>query len=127
MSDMTGRSPLRELYDAVVAANGWSQRDIEARARDRGYPISKSRIGQLTNAPVLDSITSDSVRALAVGLGVSPERVALAAVQSMGFRVGVDEVTPAEAILRDETLSEDTRAALLAVLRGAHSRSSKGA
>lgn len=108
---------LRDLYDTVTAANGWSLRDVERRAADRGYALSKSRIGQLVNADPLDSVTGSSILGLAAGLGISPARVAQAAVQSMGIMLSPVEITPAEAIARDETLSEDTRRALLAILQ----------
>jgi hypothetical protein len=71
------------------------------------------------NAWPLDSITASALHALALGLGIAPERVAIAAVQSMGFRVQVDGLTPAEAIMRDETLTDDTKRALLSILRSA--------
>lgn len=111
---MTDRTPLRDLYDEVTRINGWSLRDVERRGG-----ISKSRIGQLIKADPLEGIQAGAIYRLAEGLGVSPDRVALAAIQSMGFRVSSDGITPAEAIARDETLSEDTRSALLAILRGA--------
>ena len=122
MAAMNERSPLRELYDSVTRANGWSMRDVEARTAARDLRLSKSRIGQLINTWPLDSISASSVYALAGGLGIAPERVALAAVQSMGFRVTADSITPAEAIMRDETLTEDTRAALLSILRASAER-----
>jgi hypothetical protein len=119
MSAMSDRTPLRELYDSVTKANGWSSRDVEKRVEARGGKLSKSRIGQIVNAWPLDSITAGAIHSLALGLGVSPERVAIAAVQSMGFRVQVDGLTPAEAIMRDENLSDDVRRSLLAILSAA--------
>ena len=116
---MTDKSPLRELFDSVAKANGWSQRDVEKRIEARGEKLSKSRINQLINIYPLASVSSDAIYSLALGLNISPARVAIAAVQSMGFRIHVDDMTPAEAIARDVTLSDDTRRALLAILRGA--------
>lgn len=108
---------LKELYDTVTSLHGWSMRDVERRAAAAGYDISKSRIGQLIKADPLEVITAAKIQALAAGLGISSARVAIAAVQSMGFAVGVDDITPAEAIARDETISEDTRNALLSILQ----------
>lgn len=122
MDGMTHKSPLRELYDSVTQANGWSQRDIVKRIGDRGESLSKSRIGQLINTWPLESISAGAIQALAAGLGVAPARVALAAVQSMGFQVASESITPAEAIMRDESLSADTKAALLSILRAAEGR-----
>lgn len=114
------RTPLRELYDNVVQANGWSLRDVERRIKERwGDGMSKSRISQVCNADPLPSISGEAIRALAVGLNVTPERVAVAAVQSMGFRIFSDSISPAEAIKSDETLSEDVRRSLLAILSSA--------
>jgi len=119
---MTDRTPLRALYDSVTQANGWSMRDVERRIADRGERLSKSRIGQLINTWPLESIAADKIHALAAGLGIAPARVALAAVQSMGFNVSIENLTPAEAIMRDETLTDDTRAALLSILRASAER-----
>lgn len=116
------RTPLGQLYDSITAANGWSMRDVERRIAERDGKLSKSRISQLVNGWPLDSISGDAIRSLAAGLGVAPERVAIAAIQSMGFRIHVDSMTPAEAIARDESLTEDTRRALLAILRSAAER-----
>lgn len=118
----TNRSPLGELYDSVIKANGWSIREVAARIEERtaGLGIKKSRIGQLVNAWPLDSqISGEVIRQLALGLGVAPDRVAVAVIQSMGFRVHADSMTPAEAISRDESLSDDTRRSLLAILAAA--------
>lgn len=119
MVDMTTRTPLRELFDSVTSANGWSLRDVAQRIQDRKYELSRSRISQILNAAPLESITRDKIMALAVGLGIAPDRIAVAAFQSMGYRLGGDEITPAEAIQRDVNLSEDTRRALLSILRAA--------
>ena len=119
---MTDRTPLRALYDSVTQANGWSMRDVERRIADRGERLSKSRIGQLINTWPLESIAADKIHALAAGLGIAPARVALAAVQSMGFNVSIENLTPAEAIMRDDTLTDDTRAALLSILRASAER-----
>lgn len=113
-------SPLRELYDSVTAANGWSTRDVERRvvAQSQGTSkLSRARINQIVNAEPLTSITAEAIHSLAAGLGVSPARVALAAVQSMGFRVADDAITPAEAIRRDVGLTEHTKRALLSILQ----------
>lgn len=127
MDDMKSRSALGELYGSVTAANGWAMRDVEAQSKRRGEPISKSRIGQLVNANPLEGIQASAIYALAAGLGISADRVALAAVQAMGFRVGVGEVTPAEAIMRDGSLSEDTRRALVSILQAAGDERRRGA
>lgn len=119
MVDMNTRSPLRELYDQVAGANDWSTRDVERRIAERGMKLSKSRIGQIVNAWPLESVNASWVYALAAGLGVAPSRVAIAAVQSMGFQIAGDDLTPAEAIARDASLNDATKRALLSILRDA--------
>lgn len=126
MVDMTTRTPMRELFDSVTRANGWSQREVERRIADRKYQLSKSRINQLINDYPLESISNNAIMAMAIGLGISPDRVALAAVQSMGYRIGGENLTPAEAIQRDATLSDDTRRALLSILRAAETERRPG-
>jgi len=117
MVDMSSISPLRELFDSVAQANDWSQRDVARRIEDRGHKLKRSRINQIINARPLDSITAEGIEAIADGLGISHDRVAVAAVQAMGYRISVADITPAEAIMRDTALSEATRRALLSVLR----------
>lgn len=124
---MTGRtSALGRLYDSVTQANGWAMRDVERRISERSngnYTLSKSRIGQVVNPDPLPSINSYVIHALAIGLNISPARVARAAIEAiMGFEVVGDDLTPAEAISRDESLSDDTRSALLSILRNAERR-----
>lgn len=116
------RTPLRELYDSVTEANDWSTRDVEKRMIDREAGMKRGNLNRLINTWPLSSISASAIHAIAIGLGISPDRVAVAAIQSMGFRISVDDVTPAEAIMRDTDLSDDTRAALLSILRGASER-----
>lgn len=125
MTERKRTSALGRLYDSVTQANGWALRDVEARIRVRsngGLSMSKSRIGQLVNADPLEAVTVDNIECLAVGLNISRDRIARAAIESMGFRLPSDDLTPAEAINRDITLSEEMRAALLSILRTAEGR-----
>lgn len=118
----SSRSALWELVDSVRTANGWSLRDLEKRAQERGEGISRARISQLVNANPLESISRGNIMALADALGVSDERVALAATQAMGFRIDDPALSPAEVITRDARIPEETKAALLAVLRSSNER-----
>lgn len=125
MTETPRTTALGELYASITQANDWSMRDVARRIDDRSgglHSLSKTRIGQLVNANPLPSITAEVIDALAVGLGVSSHRVARAAIESMGYRVAGDDLTPAEAINRDESLSEPTRAALLSILRDVERR-----
>jgi hypothetical protein len=117
MVDVTQRSPLAQLVDEVCEANGWSRRHVARRAQQRGGSISASRLGQLLSEYPLKGIQADKIDDLALGLGISRDRVAVAVIQAMGFRVQDASVSPAEAIQRDPSLSADTKHALLAILR----------
>lgn len=123
---MTERSPLAILVDEVCAANGWSRREVSRRARAAGGSLSPSRLGQLLSEYPLGGIQADKIHDIAVGLGISPERVAVAVVQAMGFRISDASVTPAEAIRRDPYLSQDTKQALLAILHTSGGTRSEG-
>lgn len=125
MAESPRTSALGRLYDSITRANGWAMRDVADRVTERSegtLSLSKSRIGQLVNPDPLPAISSDNIAALAVGLGISPDRVARAAIEAMGFRLPSTDLTPAEAIQRDESLSADTRNALLSILRTAERR-----
>jgi transcriptional regulator with XRE-family HTH domain len=105
------------LVDEVCEANGWSRRDLARRAEERGHELSHQRLSQMCTADPLAGIQADKIFAIAAALGVSSARVAIAAVEAMGVRISDTSITPAEAIARDQTLSEDTRHALLAILQ----------
>jgi transcriptional regulator with XRE-family HTH domain len=122
MNDMTDRSPLAILVDEVCEANGWSRREVARRVKQAGGTLSPSRLGQLLGENPLGGIQADKIYDLADGLGISAERVAVAVMQSMGFRLSDSSVTPAEAIRRDPYLSQDTKQALLAILRSSGAR-----
>lgn len=123
---MTTRHPLAELIDSVKAANGWSDPQLVANARAKGYVLSKSNISRYRQ-PVV-SIKGDVIQALAAGLRVSPAQVAVAAVQSMGIQLpAYDSITPEQAVRLDIGLSTRDKGALLALLaqmRGTDMRTS---
>lgn len=112
---MTTRHPLAELIDSVKAANGWSDPQLVANARAKGYVLSKSNISRYRQ-PVV-SIKGDVIQALAAGLRVSPAQVAVAAMQSMGIQLPpYESTTPEQAIKLDISLSVRDKGALLALL-----------
>ena len=122
MVDVKNPNALGELVNAVCDANGWSRNDVVRRIADRGGRLSKSRLGQLCSQDPLEGIQGERIEDLALGLGVAPARVALAAVRAMGYEVTEEGITPGEAIMRDPGLSDDTKAALLSILRAAGER-----
>jgi transcriptional regulator with XRE-family HTH domain len=124
MDGMSRHGPLGDLIEEVRHLNDWSQQQVADRANKAlgERVLSKQNVSRLTTEYPLTSITRAAVRALAAGLNVSPDRVALAALQSMGFRPPAADLTPAEAIARDSSLSVDTKSALLAILRATTSK-----
>jgi hypothetical protein len=103
--------------DSIRQANDWSDDQVAERATSRGYKISGSTVQAMCTQHPPASVGRGAVIALAKGLGVPEDRVAAAAMESMGFRLPSADLTAAEAVQRDPSLDEPTRRALLAVLR----------
>jgi hypothetical protein len=112
-------TPLGRLISEVQAANRWSYADIADNAQTAGRRLSKSRVESLRNAR-LPSISVKAIESLAAGLRVSPDRVAQAAIESMGFALATEAGTAQSAIASDPALSEPVRRVLLAALAAAH-------
>jgi transcriptional regulator with XRE-family HTH domain len=110
---------LGRLIAEVQAANRWSYADIAENARLAGRRLSKSRVESLRNAR-LPSISVKAIEALAAGLRVSPDRVAQAAIESMGFALATESASAQSAVASDPGLSEPVRRVLLAALAAAH-------
>ena len=110
---------LGELMARVREANDWSYGDIARRTTAAGHKMSVSNVQRLATDQPLVSVTRSAVQALADGMRVSPDRVALAAIQAMGFRPPIGEVSAIEAVQRDPSLDDSTRRAVLAILRTA--------
>jgi transcriptional regulator with XRE-family HTH domain len=122
MAGGSGPSALGRLISEVQAANKWSYADIAENARVAGRQLSKSRVESLRNAR-LPSISVKAIESLAAGLRVSPDRVAQAAIESMGYVLETEAVTATSAIASDAALSEPVRRVLLAALAAAHEQS----
>jgi transcriptional regulator with XRE-family HTH domain len=121
-----GRTALGRLIRDVQAANRWSYADIAENAQSAGRRLSKSRVESLRNSR-LPSISAKAIEALAAGLRVPADRVAMAAVETMGYSVG-SAATPSveDAIAGDPDLSEPVRRVLLAAVAAAHDGSGHG-
>lgn len=125
MADMKARGPLGDLINEIRKLNGWSEKDVADRAVRKLGPgaISKQTVNRLSTEYPLKMAPRRTIIALATGLGLSPDRVALEAFRSMEFRPPVQDMSTAEVVQRDPDLSEHTRAAILAILRSASDRS----
>src|SRR3954451_23175587 len=118
-------TPIGRLISEVQAANRWSYADIADNAQSAGRRLSKSRVESLRNA-ALPSISVKAIEALAAGLRVSPERVAQAAIESMGFALEAGSASAEAAIASDPALSEPVRRVLLAALAAGHEQAGGG-
>lgn len=118
---MSNRGPLGDLIESVKAANDWSYQGIADRANRKLGPgsLSKQTVSRFANEYPLKSAPRDALYALAAGLGISPNRVALEAMRAMGFEPPDASPSAAEAVQRDPALSDPTRRAVLAILRDA--------
>lgn len=115
---MTERHALANLIDQVESTNRWSDSDVVKRAAQRGHKLSKQTISRLRTENPLVSIKGASILGLADGLGVTPGQVAMAALSAMRVPVAESSNLDAEvAIRRDVSLSEESRAMLLALIR----------
>ena len=119
MAERNGPTALGRLISEVQAANRWSYADIAENARVAGRRLSKSRVESLRNDR-LPSISAKAIESLAAGLRVSPDRVAQAAIESMGYALETDTVSAHTAIASDPALSEPVRRVLLAAVAAAH-------
>jgi transcriptional regulator with XRE-family HTH domain len=111
---------LGRLIRDVQQANGWSYADIAGNAGRGGRNLSRSRVESIRNDP-LTSIGIKAITALAAGLDVPADRVAFAALESMGYPppAAGDQHSAVEAIERDPELSATARRIVLAALAAA--------
>ena len=119
MGDGSSLTALGRLIREVQAANRWSYADIAANARSAGQDLSKSHVESLRNKR-LPSISSKAIEALAAGLRVAPSRVAMAALETMGYAIEDETPSAQAAIEGDPALSEPVRRVLLAALYAAY-------
>lgn len=113
---MNSRHPLGRLIATTQEARGWSERQLEQQAAGRPG-LGKSNISKIKNHPIV-SIKGDVIKGLAELLSIPEERVARAALQSMGFDLGdAKSQTLVEAVHEEPGLSERERRMILALLR----------
>lgn len=114
---MTTKHELAQLIDDAMQANRWSLRDVSERAKAHGHALSQQNISRIRNEPVV-TLVAKQARGLAAGLEVPVSSVVAAALRSMGFTPSdQSNVTPEEAVRRDERLGSRDRRIVTAVLR----------
>jgi hypothetical protein len=124
-NDAQSLTALGRLISEVQSANRWSYADIASNATAAGRKLSKSRVESLRNDP-LPSISVKAIEALAAGLRVAPNRVAHAAMESMGYALATESLDAAQALAGDPALSDPMRRVLTAALTAAHRESEAG-
>ena len=116
---MNSRHPLGRLIASAQEAKGWSERQLEQQAAGRSG-LGKSNISKIKNHPIV-SIKGDVIKGLAELLSIPEERVARAALESMGFELtGERSTTLAEAVHEEPNLTDKDRRLILALLREMH-------
>lgn len=83
MNDMHS---LGRLIASAQERNGWSLRDLAARAERAGYDMSHTSFARLKSTPVT-SIKGENITMLAIVLKVPVAHVATAALESMGVEL----------------------------------------
>lgn len=108
--------PLGALIDKAKSVNDWSDVDVARRAKGRGHTISKSNIARIRTEPVT-TIVGKQLFALSEGLGIPVQRLAFAALESMGIASYETSAADAEQAVRlDATLPEHVRRTLLTII-----------
>lgn len=113
------------LIDEVKAAQDLSDEDIARIATRGGFAISKQHIAHLRKQDPLKSIVPDTMRALAVGMGVPLARVVAAALPSAGLPSGLPEDWSVEAAIdHDPELTVQSKRMLHTLLASARGEQS---
>jgi hypothetical protein len=103
---MPSMHPLGELIESRMRVNDWSLDAVVARADNT---LGRSNLGRIINDPVI-SIKGEVIKAIAAGIGVTPQLVANAALRSMGIEPAVEDQTDTLATVDiDPTLSDANR------------------
>ncbi len=113
---MNATHPLGQLIQSIEDGNGWTLRHIARRIESSGMSMSHTHLGNLKNKPI-QSVTSNMLEALSVGLGVSQGEVASAALASMGVLIRTEGGGLDVAITRDPALTDFDRRLLRAMVR----------
>lgn len=114
---MNALHPLGRLFQSVEDSRGWTLREIARRIERSGRTISHAYVGRLKREPI-QSVSYETIRALAIGLDVPERVVGLAALDTMGVHdLEPDEVGIPATIARDPDLTDRDRRILLAVVR----------
>lgn len=101
-------NPLQTLIREQMRRKGWSYEQVEARAREAGFPISSATVHTLATRKHLRRAPAEELlRALAAGLDLPLPALQMAAAEAMGWTLyyertpeqeiwiaAIDELTP---------------------------------
>ncbi len=114
---MNSKHPLGQLIEKVQRDNGWSDRDLAARAQSMELDLGKSNWSRLKNQPVL-TFKPSHIKGLALVLKQTETTVARAALASMGIDLeGYQDGDVPAAVRNNGELSDRDKRVLLAVFR----------
>jgi hypothetical protein len=114
---VNSKHPLGQLIEKVQRDNGWSDRDLAARAQSMELDLGKSNWSRLKNQPVL-TFKPSHIKGLALVLKQTETTVARAALASMGIDLeGYQDGDVKAAVRNNAELSERDKRVLLAVYR----------
>ena len=112
---MNSKHPLGQLIERVQLDNGWSDRDLAARAQSLDLDLGKSNWSRLKNQPVL-TFKPAHIKGLALVLQQTETTVARAALESMGIELeGYQDGNVPAAVRNSPELSGRDKRILLAV------------
>ncbi|MFJ7748671.1 hypothetical protein ACIQXM_01795 [Arthrobacter sp. NPDC097144] len=114
---MNSKHPLGQLIEKVQQDNGWSDRDLAARAQSMELDLGKSNWSRLKNQPIL-TFKPSHIKGLALVLKQTETTVARAALASMGIDLeGYQDGDVKAAVRNNAELSARDKRVLLAVYR----------
>lgn len=113
---MSNRTPLGDLIYKVRTLADMSGEDVARRARSKGFGLTRSGVSELETQDGLPSITARKIKALAAGLQISEERVAIEAVRSLGVDIALHERPIRELINDSSEITPHTKRAVLAII-----------
>ncbi len=112
---MNNRHPLGQLIRSIQEAEGWSDRDLEARAVGK-QGLGKSNLSKIKNHPI-SALKGSVIKGLSELLQVPESLIAKAALESMDISLSSPPAKTLEDAVRNEPeLTAKERRILLAVV-----------
>lgn len=116
---------LADLIKSVQDKNGWSDRDLGRRAEKLDLDITTSNFSRLKNREIV-SVKGSLIRKLALVLMVPEQKVAQAALASMGLDFLIPEVTVEDAVRNSQEFSIRDQGLILSLIEAMRRDEGKG-